>query len=52
MVYRIYVEKRPAFAQEAEALKENLRSFLNIGALERVRILNRYDAERIEPRAV
>jgi phosphoribosylformylglycinamidine synthase len=49
MVYRIYVEKRPAFAQEAEALKENLRSFLNISALERVRMLNRYDAERIEP---
>ena len=49
MVYRIYVEKRPAFAQEAEALKENLRSFLDISALERVRMLNRYDAERIEP---
>ncbi len=49
MVYRIYVEKRPTFAQEANALKENLRSFLNIGALERVRMINRYDAERIEP---
>ncbi len=49
MVYRIYVEKRPAFALEADALKENLHSFLNIPALDRVRMLNRYDVENIEP---
>ena len=47
MVYRIFVEKKPGFAQEAEALCRELRSFLGIGGLERVRILNRYDAESI-----
>ncbi len=47
MVYRIYVEKKPEFAQEAEALCRELRSFLGIAGLRRVRILNRYDAEKI-----
>ena len=47
MVYRIFVEKKPGFAQEAEALCRELRSFLGIESLERVRILNRYDAEEI-----
>ena len=47
MVYRIYVEKKPAFAQEAEALCRELRSFVGIAGLERVRVLNRYDAEAI-----
>ena len=47
MVYRIYVEKKPGFAQEAEALCSELRSFLGIAGLKKVRILNRYDAEAI-----
>ncbi len=48
MVYRLYVEKRPAFAAQADTLKEDIRSFLGIRSLERVRILNRYDVEHID----
>ena len=47
MVYRIFVEKKPGFAQEADALCRELSSFLGIAGLKRVRILNRYDAEAI-----
>ncbi len=47
MVYRIYVEKKKALAQEAKALTENLQQFLGISALEKVRLLNRYDLENI-----
>ena len=47
MVYRIYVEKKGAYAQEAEALCRELNSFLGITGLKRVRVLNRYDAESI-----
>ena len=47
MVYRIYVEKKAGFAQEAEALCRELRSFLGVAGLRRVRVLNRYDAEKI-----
>ncbi|MBQ3269726.1 MAG: phosphoribosylformylglycinamidine synthase [Clostridia bacterium] len=48
MVYRVYVEKKPGFDHEAAALYDELRSFLGIGALEGVRILNRYDVENID----
>ena len=47
MVYRIYVEKKPGFAQEAESLRRELTGFLGISGLERLRLLNRYDAEFI-----
>ena len=47
MVYRIYVEKRPGLSPEAENLKNDLRTFLGIDALEGIRILNRYDVENI-----
>ncbi len=48
MVYRIYVEKRPELATEAKALLEDLRSFLDLGSLRSLRLLNRYDVEGIE----
>ena len=48
MVYRVYVEKKPGLAHEAAALEENIREFLGVKALERVRILNRYDLENID----
>ena len=48
MVYRVYVEKKAGLDHEASALCADLRSFLGIGALERVRILNRYDVENID----
>ncbi len=47
MVYRVYVEKKKALALEAKSLTENIREFLGIDGLERVRLLNRYDLENI-----
>ena len=47
MVYRIYVEKKKGLDHEATALKNEITTFLGISSLERVRILNRYDAENI-----
>ena len=47
MVYRIYVEKREGFDNEARSLLSDIRDFLGIAA-ERVRVINRYDAENID----
>ncbi len=49
MVYRIFVEKKPELAHEAAELLAQLRNLLGITALEQVRVLNRYDAENIDP---
>jgi len=48
MVYRIYTEKRPGLDHEASALAGDIRTFLNIPGLEKLRLLNRYDVENIE----
>ena len=48
MVYRIYVEKKPEYASEANSLKKNIISFLGIKGLKSLRIINRYDVEKIE----
>ena len=47
MVYRLFVEKKPAFRQEGRALLNDMRSFLGVKALEDVRVINRYDVEHI-----
>ena len=47
MVYRIYVEKKEGLDNEARALLSEIRTFLGIRTLDRVRIINRYDAENI-----
>ena len=47
MVYRIYVEKKAGLDNEARALRSEISAFLGIKNVERVRILNRYDAENI-----
>ena len=47
MVYRIYVEKKSGLDNEARALLGEISAFLGIKSVERVRILNRYDAENI-----
>ncbi|MBQ9211788.1 MAG: phosphoribosylformylglycinamidine synthase [Clostridia bacterium] len=49
MVYRIFVEKKPGLDQEARGLYNDARTFLGIQHLEKVRELNRYDAENIAP---
>ncbi|NLW70662.1 MAG: phosphoribosylformylglycinamidine synthase [Eubacteriaceae bacterium] len=45
MVYRVFVEKRGDLAVEAKSLTEEIRTFLGITALEKVRLVNRYDAQ-------
>ena len=47
MVYRVYVEKKEALANEARALLGDLREFLGIRSLTGIRLLNRYDLENI-----
>ncbi len=47
MVYRIYVEKKPELAHEANALKGDLTGLLGMRGLTSVRIVNRYDVEGI-----
>ena len=48
MVYRVFVEKKPALANDAKALAQELQTFLGITALEGLRIVNRYDVEHID----
>ncbi len=49
MVYRIFVEKKPELAHEANSLREDIRSLLMIPSVTGVRVLNRYDVEGISP---
>ncbi|MDE6274907.1 MAG: phosphoribosylformylglycinamidine synthase, partial [Clostridiales bacterium] len=48
MVYRIYVEKKEGFEHEAKALLSDARELLEIGGVENIRVINRYDVEDIE----
>jgi len=48
MVYRVYVEKREGCDVEARKLLSDIRSFLQIKNLEKIRVINRYDVENIE----
>ncbi len=48
MVFRVYVEKKPGFDVEAEKLKSDIISFLQIKSLENLRLINRYDVENID----
>ena len=48
MVYRVYVEKKEGFDNEARALLSDVRELLGLTSVERIRILNRYDAEEID----
>ncbi len=48
MVYRVFVEKKPGLDVDARSLASDLREFLGISALERLRIINRYDVEDID----
>lgn len=46
-VRRIYVEKKPEYAVGAKALTDEIKGYLNMPNLERVRELVRYDVENI-----
>ena len=48
MVYRLYVEKKPGYDHEARALTAELRDFVGIRGLKRLRVLNRYDVEGLD----
>ncbi len=48
MVYRIYVEKKAGLAAEADSLRADIVNLLGISGLEGLRLLNRYDVERID----
>lgn len=47
MVYRIFVEKKDDFNNEAKSLYSDITEFLGIKRLNKLRIFNRYDAENI-----
>ena len=46
-VRRIYVEKKAVYAVRARELSENIRSYLGITGITRVRVLIRYDIENM-----
>lgn len=46
-VRRVYVEKKPAFAVKAKELQSEIRSYLGIRSVTKVRELIRYDIENI-----
>lgn len=46
-VYRIYVEKKPAFAVEAQSLLNDVKTALILPSLKNIRVLNRYDVDNI-----
>mgnify|MGYP002513258341 CR=1 FL=1 len=48
MVYRAYVEKKKGQTHEADGLLREVNEFLQIKGLSSLRVLNRYDVERID----
>ncbi|MCR5150489.1 MAG: phosphoribosylformylglycinamidine synthase, partial [Clostridiales bacterium] len=48
MVYRVFVEKKPGLDNEARALLSDVKNFLGISGVEKIRVINRYDAEDID----
>ncbi len=48
MVYRLFVEKKKEFRHEANSLYNDIKTFLGIKNLEKVRLINRYDVENID----
>ena len=46
-VRRIYVEKKDAFAVKAKELQEDLKNYLGMTGIDKVRVLIRYDVENL-----
>ena len=46
-VRRVYVEKKDAYAVRAKELHAEIKSYLGISAVDKVRVLIRYDIEKI-----
>ena len=47
LVRRVYVEKKAPFAMAAKELTEDIKGYLGIDGLEKVRVLVRYDVENL-----
>ena len=47
-IYQIYVEKKAAFAVEADRLRSDLEEALGLVNVERLRIINRYFAAGLD----
>ena len=47
MVYRLFVEKKEGFQNEAKGIFNDIVTFLGIKNLKNVRVINRYDVENI-----
>ncbi len=47
MVYRVYVEKKKGQTHEADSLLKEAQEFLQIKGLKSLRVINRYDAEKL-----
>ncbi len=48
MVYRVYVERKKGFENEANSLLSDVNTFLGIKNLKGVRVINRYDVENVD----
>ena len=48
MVFRIYVEKKPELAHEANTLCSDIKNLLGMNNLDNIRLLNRYDVDHID----
>lgn len=48
MVYRIYVEKKEGLANDAAALRNEVKTLLGIDRVTDARVINRYDVENID----
>lgn len=48
-MFRIYVERKPGFQNEAERIRSELTGFLGISGVASVRYLNRYDIDHLDP---
>lgn len=46
-VFRIYVEKKPSFDVEAQSTLSDVKTALRLEGLQSIRIINRYDADRL-----
>lgn len=49
MVFRVFVERKPALAHEAAALLHELHTLLGMHEITSLRIVNQYDVDHIQP---
>ena len=48
-MFRIFVERKKGFQNEAENILHDITGFLGIGGVKSLRFINRYDVENVEP---